>query len=137
MAKRVKPGDPDNIEARAARDYWSSLFADFRRRDDTDARNMALNYGYAIVRSIVARSCVGHGLVTAFGIKHASVSNGFNLADDLMEPFRPVVDLAVCSMTLEEANSRLSKSTRQELASIPMKEVRLGDTIIGIMPAAD
>ena len=81
MAKRVGSGDSGNVEAQAARYYWGQLWKDFRRQDDGDRRNKLLNYGYAIVRSGVARALVGSGLVPAFGLKHASVSNAFNLAD--------------------------------------------------------
>lgn len=137
MASRVKPGDPDNIEARAAREYWSRLFVDFRRRDNNDARNMALNYGYAVMRSVVARACVAHGLTTAFGIKHANMANPFNLADDLMECFRPIVDLAVQSLALSTGLEKLDKETRQSLVALQMRDVHIGGTVTGIVPASD
>lgn len=92
MADRVGSGDPDNIEAQAARAYWSALFSDFTRADEADRRNALLNYGYAVVRAGLARACVASGLLPAFGIHHASRSNAFNLVDDLIEPFRPFVD---------------------------------------------
>jgi CRISP-associated protein Cas1 len=93
MASRVKSGDADNIEARGARAYWKCIFDDrtFTRHSE-DLPNALLNYGYAIVRSCIARILCGKGFIPQIGIWHHSVSNAFNLADDLLEPFRPVVD---------------------------------------------
>lgn len=93
MASRVNSGDPDNIEAQAARAYWSALFEDFVRADDSDRRNALLNYGYAVIRAALARACVAAGLLPVLGLHHASKTNAFNLVDDLLEPFRPLVDL--------------------------------------------
>ncbi len=95
MTAHVKSGDPANVEARAARLYWQNLFDDFRRGDDPDRRNALLNYGYAVLRAALARACVAHGLLPAFGLHHASKTNAFNLVDDLIEPFRPLVDALV------------------------------------------
>ncbi len=93
IARHVEPDDPDNVEARAARFYWGRLFADFTREDEADRRNKLLNYGYAVVRAGVARALVASGFIPAFGLKHDGAANAFNLADDLVEPFRPFVDL--------------------------------------------
>jgi CRISPR-associated protein Cas1 len=97
LIARVRSGDPDNVEARAARRYWSRLFEDgtFRRRDDEDTRNHLLNYGYAVLRSVTARAICGAGLHPSFSLFHSNAANPFGLADDLMEPFRPLVDLIV------------------------------------------
>ena len=92
MMRWVRSGDPDNVEARAARHYWSRLFSNFTRGNEADRRNKLLNYGYAIVRAAVARSLVASGFLPAFGLSHASATNAFNLADDIVEPFRPFVD---------------------------------------------
>lgn len=93
MAGRVRSGDPDNVEAAAARYYFTALFdAGFTRSHDC-GYNAALNYCYAVIRGSVARSLTVHGFVPAFGIHHNSTLNAFNLADDLIEPFRPVADL--------------------------------------------
>ncbi len=92
IARHVEPGDPDNVEARAARFYWARLFADHTRDDPGDRRNKLLNYGYAVVRAGVARALVASGLLPAFGLAHDGAANAFNLADDLVEPFRPFVD---------------------------------------------
>jgi CRISPR-associated protein Cas1 len=90
IARHVEPRDPDNVEARAARFYWSRLFTEFTRDDPADRRNKLLNYGYAVVRAGVARALVAAGLVPALGIGHQGASNPFNLADadDVLEPFR-------------------------------------------------
>lgn len=106
LADRVEPNDPSNLEAQGARHYWKHLFGgDFRRnkRDATDHLNHKLNYGYAVLRALVARHLALAGLEPALGIQHASGVNRFNLADDLMEPFRPLVDAIVCERLLEEA----------------------------------
>ena len=92
MAERVRSGDPDNVEATAAQRYFPALFGETFVRRNEDGRNAALNYGYAILRGAVARTLAVYGFLPAFGIHHRSALNAFNLADDLMEPFRPLVD---------------------------------------------
>jgi CRISPR-associated protein Cas1 len=92
IARRVEPGYPENVEARAARFYWQRLFPDFIRDDPGDRRNQLMNYGYAVVRAGVARALVACGFVPALGLRHQGAANAFNLADDLFEPFRPFVD---------------------------------------------
>jgi len=95
-ARRVRSGDPDNLEGQAAALYFAQLFgADFYRNDETRWTNAALNYGYAVLRGTIARGLVAHGLHPSVGLFHDSEQNAFNLADDLIEPFRPVVDLHV------------------------------------------
>ena len=93
LARRVRSGDPDNVEAQAARRYWPLLMGDAFRRDRASAGpNGLLNYGYTILRSLTARSVVAAGLHPSIGIHHANRGNAFALADDLIEPFRPLVD---------------------------------------------
>jgi CRISPR-associated protein Cas1 len=139
MAARVRSADPDNIEARAARYYWGALFAEFVREDDADARNAMLNYGYAIMRGAVARALVASGLLPAIGIHHASQLNSFNLADDLLEPFRPVVDMAV--WRLADRGSRhggpLTLADRQSLAAILLSPVTLGHESVTSLVATE
>ena len=101
MAERVRSGDPDNIESQAARVYWARLFGglDFRRTPgEGNPPNHFLDYGYAVLRGIVARSICGSGLNPTLGIHHRHRDNSFCLADDLMEPFRPLVDRAVVNL---------------------------------------
>lgn len=93
LARRVRSGDSDNVEAQAARRYWPLLMGeDFRRDRAAGGVNGLLNYGYTILRSLLARSVVAAGLHPSVGIHHANRGNAFALADDLIEPFRPLVD---------------------------------------------
>jgi CRISPR-associated protein Cas1 len=95
-ARRVRSGDPDNLEGQAAALYFAQLFgSNFYRNDEARWANAALNYGYAVLRGVIARGLVAHGLHPTIGLFHNSEQNAFNLADDLIEPFRPLVDLYV------------------------------------------
>lgn len=103
MTRRVQSGDTGNLEAQAARYYWPLLMGpEFRRDTGGSGANAMLNYGYTILRAATARAVAGAGLHPAVGIFHASGGNSFALADDLMEPFRPLVDLAVRSIAARE-----------------------------------
>jgi CRISPR-associated protein Cas1 len=94
LARRVRSGDPDNLEAQAARRYWTELMgAGFRRDRDAAGANAMLNYGYAVMRAACARAVVAAGLHPSIGIHHANRGNPLALADDLIEPFRPLVDM--------------------------------------------
>jgi CRISPR-associated protein Cas1 len=97
LAERVRSGDPENIEAQAARRYWPRVFGDphFHRGRMGPDQNAHLNYGYAVLRAAVARAVCGAGLHPSFGLKHRNRYDPFCLAADVMEPFRPVVDRAV------------------------------------------
>lgn len=96
LASRVRSGDPANIEAQAARRYWTAAFgAGFRRDREAAGANALLNYGYMALRAVVARAIVAAGLHPALGIQHKNRYNAFSLADDLMEPYRPLVDARV------------------------------------------
>lgn len=96
LARKVKSGDPENIEAQGARRYWNLLFGETFRRDQSgDGLNALLNYGYTILRSATARAVVAAGLHPGIGLHHSNDFNAMRLVDDLMEPFRPVVDLKV------------------------------------------
>lgn len=96
FSHRVRSGDPDNPEATGAQLYFPSLFGASFTRNQECGINSALNYGYAILRGAMARYLCVYGYLPAFGLHHRSTLNAFNLADDLMEPFRPVVDRLVC-----------------------------------------
>ncbi len=96
LARRVRSGDPDNVEAQAARVYWPLLFGSrFRRNRFGGMTNPFLNYGYTVLRSSVARAVVAAGLHPSIGIHHSNRANSMCLVDDLMEPFRPPVDYTV------------------------------------------
>jgi len=98
LASRVRSGDAGNLESQAARIYWRALFGDFRRDPEGEGVNSCLNYGYAVVRAIVARALCGAGLHPSFGVHHHNRYDAFCLADDLMEPFRPLADHVVACL---------------------------------------
>lgn len=104
MAEHVKSGDPDNVEALAAQKYFPALFCSDFSRGSECISNSALNYGYAIIRGSVARHLAVYGFVPSLGLHHKSALNSFNLADDIMEPFRPLIDLLVHSLVTEECS---------------------------------
>ncbi|WP_425410753.1 type II CRISPR-associated endonuclease Cas1 [Hyphococcus sp.] len=139
MVAQVKSGDPSNVEARAARAYWGALFKDFRRADFGDRRNAALNYGYAVVRACLARSLSASGLIPAFGLHHASVTNAFNLADDLIEPFRPFVDYMTLKLLGNEPppDQELTKEDRQAMAQVPFETVMLDGESLSLLLATE
>ena len=95
MAGRVKPGDPDNVEALAAQSYWPAMFPGLVRGNDADGRNAWLNYAYAVMRAALSRELAALGFELALGIHHQGELNPQNLADDLIEPFRPLCDRIV------------------------------------------
>lgn len=129
-ANNVKSGDSDNMEARAAVYYWKTLFATvdgFSRSRDGVAPNNLLNYGYAILRAIVARGLVASGLLPTLGIHHHNRYNAYCLADDIMEPYRPFVDkLVFCLCEQYGEDVELSKEVKSKLLSIPTLDVRIG-----------
>lgn len=130
-ANNVRSGDSDNLEARAAAYYWKTLFADvegFTRDRDGLPPNNLLNYGYAILRAVVARGLVSSGLLPTLGIHHHNRYNAYCLADDIMEPYRPYVDRLVYSLYKEKGGGdvALDKSTKSVLLTIPTLEVHIG-----------
>jgi CRISPR-associated protein Cas1 len=123
----VKSGDPDNLEARAAAYYWKTIFDDFeeftRDREGVPPNNL-LNFGYAILRAIVARSLVSAGLLPTLGIHHHNRYNAYCLADDIMEPYRPYVDKIVLDIIDSKADlAQLTKEIKSQLLSIATVEV--------------
>jgi CRISP-associated protein Cas1 len=96
LVNKVKSGDPENIEAQGARRYWGLLFGEsFRRDQNGDGLNAMLNYGYTVLRATTARSVIAAGLHPSIGLHHSNDQNAMRLVDDLMEPFRPMIDLKV------------------------------------------
>lgn len=129
-ARDVRSGDPDNLEARAAVYYWKNIFCDmpdFVRDRDGEYPNNLLNYGYAILRAVVARALVVSGLLPVMGIHHHNKYNAYCLADDIMEPYRPFVDRLVISM-MESGRpvDTLDKGTKARLLGIPTLDVAIG-----------
>tara|TARA_B110000902_G_scaffold169079_1_gene192698 strand:- start:20 stop:919 length:900 start_codon:yes stop_codon:yes gene_type:complete len=139
-ADSVKNGDPKNYEARAAAYYWKTIFVDyvdgFKRGRYQDDPNNLLNYGYAILRAVVARSLVASGLLPSFGIHHKSSYNAYCLADDIMEPYRPFVDSLVLRI-LEEDNygTELTTEIKKRLLQIPVMDVTIGSRLSPLMVA--
>ena len=127
-ANDVRSGDPDNLEARAAAYYWKNLFAieGFTRDREGIPPNNLLNYGYAILRAVVARSLVASGLLPTLGIHHHNRYNAYCLADDIMEPYRPYVDRLVHKLVASGMDfSELNKELRAQLLTIPTLEVNI------------
>ncbi len=130
LRDKVKSGDSDNCEAKAAVYYWKHLFAevsDFRRERYGPPPNNLLNYGYAILRALVARALVGSGLLPSLGIFHRNQYNAYCLADDIMEPYRPYVDRLAFQIWQREGEkaSFLEPGLKKELLSIPATDTRI------------
>jgi CRISPR-associated protein Cas1 len=128
MAGTVRSGDPQNLEAQAARIYFRALWGHGFRRGPEGLTNIMLNYGYAVVRSALARALVCHGFLPALGLHHRSEQNAFNLADDLIEPYRPLVDRHVRAIWLDidSIPAGLSPHIKGQLVSLLHRDVRHG-----------
>lgn len=122
LSDRVGSGDPDNMEAQAARRYWPLLFGEtFRRDREAKDVNALLNYGYAVLRAATARAICGAGLHPSVGISHKNA--GMCLADDLMEPFRPIIDLVVVRLA-EAGISTVDRNAKKALAEVSLLDMR-------------
>lgn len=136
LAEQVKPGDPSNIEAQAARHYWKHFFGnDFTRRREgaEDGLNARLNYGYAVLRALVARQLVMNGLNTALGLGHKGRQNPFNLADDFTEPFRYLVERHVRSD--EDVDAPFTSQAKVGLLRFMEQEVPIGEATYRVASA--
>lgn len=141
-AKEVRSGDPDNLEGRAAAYYWKYLFGchidGFIRDRDGVPPNNLLNYGYAILRAVIARALVSSGLLPTLGIHHHNRYNAYCLADDIMEPYRPYVDELVFRLIKTKGlpSDGLTREWKAELLSIPTLDVVIGGKRSPLMVAA-
>lgn len=118
MLNKIKSGDPDNIEAQAARLYWTQLMGkDFRRDQNAGGINSLLNYGYTILRACTARSVIAAGLHPTISLFHSNANNPMRLVDDLMEPFRPMADLKVWQLAQED-ETELQPNTKRALVHV-------------------
>lgn len=123
MCGEILPGDKKNREATVAKKYFSALFGCTFKRTDNDVTNAALNYGYTIIRSSVAKTLTAYGYNCVLGVHHVNEQNAFNLADDIMEPFRPLVDLWTDN-SCDELWEELTKTNRKDLinlVNVPIK----------------
>lgn len=137
-ADSVTSGDSQNHEARAAAYYWANLFpaGSFKRGREEDPPNNLFNYGYAVLRAIVARSLVGSGLLPTLGIHHHNRYNAYCLADDIMEPYRPFVDKLVLDIIDSGIKySELSKEVKWHLLSVPQLDVVINNKRSPLMVA--
>lgn len=136
LTKRVKSGDPENMEAQAARHYWPALFGDeFRRDRQRGGENALLNYGYSILRAATARAVCAAGLTPALGIHHHNRKNPFALVDDLMEPYRPLVDMA-CRKIIDKdgfTEELLTPEIKRALTKILDVDVQLEKGVSTVM----
>lgn len=140
-ASDVKSGDFDNLEGRAAAYYWKNLFVPYidkfvRGREAAPPNNL-LNYGYAILRALIARALVSSGLLPTLGIHHHNRYNAYCLADDIMEPYRPYVDELVLSIVKScQDYEELTKDLKAQLLSIPTIDVQISGKRSPLMIAA-
>lgn len=136
MADKVQSGDKGNVEAMAAARYFKALFGPSFVRHDMDMVNSMLDYGYAVLRSAIARYLAAYGFEPCLGIHHHSEVNAFNLADDLIEPFRPLVDLYVSQKAGIES-CELPKSVRQDLVGLLSSNVLMGKETVSVSNAVE
>ena len=138
IATHVRSGDPDNVEARAARYYWPRLFDGFTRSDDEDLRNALLNYAYACVRAAIARALVASGFIPSIGIHHDGGLNPFNLADDLIEPYRPIADWAVAEhLGTRHDEGKMTLADRRTMAAVLTREIVIAGEQMSLLHAVE
>lgn len=131
LVSKVRSGDPDNIEAQGARRYWKLLFgSDFRRDQNGEGINALLNYGYTIIRSATARAVVAAGLHPSIGLHHSNDGNAMRLVDDLMEPFRPFIDLKVWHLQ-RTGQLHVTPETKRTLVNTVYDDIQ---TTVGVTP---
>lgn len=139
-ANDVKSGDSDNLEGRAAAYYWKNIFPSlpgFTRDREGEMPNNLLNYGYAIVRAVIARALVASGLLPTLGIHHHNRYNAYCLADDIMEPYRPYVDELVIKIMQSGVDyGELTPNVKKQLLGLPVTEVVIGGQRSPLMIAA-
>jgi CRISPR-associated protein Cas1 len=141
LAQRVRSGDTGHAESQAAQVYFRALFPPGFSRTQARLHNAAMNYGYSIIRSVLARNLVIYGFLTAFGLHHDSEQNAFNLADDLLEPFRPILDAYVLRhFPLGTPERDLTREDKAVLVNVMHEDVSLhqvdGETILCTLLAA-
>lgn len=135
-SRRVRSGDSENLEGQAAAFYFSQLFDKNFRRHQENFANAALDYGYAVLRGAIARGLVAHGLMPSIGLHHASEQNAFNLADDIIEPFRPVVDLFVNKLP-QSADNELHPADKVGLVGTLNIDVEMPRGVMSVLSSIE
>ncbi|MCC6870377.1 MAG: type II CRISPR-associated endonuclease Cas1 [Burkholderiales bacterium] len=123
LQRRVRSGDPEGMEALAAAHYFPNLFGPGFDRHQASWTNASLNYGYAVLRGAITRGIVAHGMLPSIGLFHASEQNAFNLADDLIEPFRPIVDLHVATEAQTISTEAMNLTSRDKIGLVGLLNV--------------
>ena len=135
MIPKIQSGDPTNIEAQAAKRYWKRAFGpDFRRDRALPGANAMLNYGYMVLRAATARAIMGAGLHPSLGIHHRNETNPMRLADDLMEPFRPLVDRTVLQL-LQSGETDVTPAAKKALAAVVYSDMQTARGVTPVMGA--
>ncbi|WP_197387473.1 type II CRISPR-associated endonuclease Cas1 [Ralstonia pseudosolanacearum] len=135
LVPKVRSGDPENYEAQGARRYWVLLFGDtFRRDRQQEGINTLLNYGYTVLRAATARAVIAAGLHPSVGLHHSNTQNAMRLVDDLMEPFRPLIDLQVHACW-RAGNTALDRETKKRLADVMYLDMPSPQGITPVMGA--
>lgn len=137
LARRVRSGDTDNLEGQASAHYFPQLFGQGFVRSSGGWTNAALDYGYAVLRGACARALVAHGLLPSLGLFHSSEQNAFNLADDLIEPFRPLVDLHVATHRRPPEDSELSPTDKAALVNLLHLDVLMPRGTMSVLAAVE
>lgn len=131
LVRKVRSGDPDNMEAQGARRYWGLLFGnDFRRDQQGYGVNALLNYGYTVLRAATARAVVAAGLHPTLSLHHSNAGNAMRLVDDLMEPFRPMIDLKVWQLN-KQGEAQVTPDSKRALVRVLYDDMQ---TSIGATP---
>lgn len=137
LARRVRSGDADNLEGQASAHYFPKLFGQGFYRSLNNWSNSALDYGYAVMRGACARALVAHGMLPTLGLFHSSEQNAFNLADDLIEPFRPVVDLHVATHRKADETQELSPADKASLVKLLHVDVAMPRGNMSVLAAVE
>ncbi len=135
--RRVRSGDTGNMEAQASAYYFPKLMGRSFARSQESWANAALDYGYAVMRGACARALVAHGLLPTLGLFHSSEQNAFNLADDLIEPYRPVVDLHVATHRKTDDSAELSPADKVSLVALLNVDVGMPRGVMSVLASIE
>jgi CRISPR-associated protein Cas1 len=136
-SRRVRSGDTGNMEAQASAYYFPQIFGRNFHRGQNNWANAALDYGYAVMRGACARALVAHGLLPTIGLFHSSEQNAFNLADDLIEPFRAIVDLHVATNRKTDDEQELTPADKAALVSLLHVDVAMPRGVMSVLASVE